>query len=417
MKRNIILVLAGILILCSTGLSQLITTIPAVPIDNQAVTIVFNAALGDKGLMGYTGDVYAHMGVLTDLSSSGSDWRYVKAGWTVNLPECKFTRTTTDQYELTMTPCIRDFFGVPASEKILNMVFVFRSPDGSKTGRAAGGGDIFVPVYGVGLTVSILQPTVFPPVLSLMDSFAVEIMANEADTIALYRDDQLVSKSSGDTLSGTIVADAYGKFLIKAIAANDTAAVSDSFYYFVRKPALVQELPAGTRDGINYIDTTTVVLSLFAPGKEFVYVIGDFNDWEIDSNFLMHQTPDGERYWLSINGLVPRREYIFQYYVDGTLRVGDPYADKISDPANDKYITDATYPDLLPYPAGKTNGIATILQTGQPPYSWQAGDFSPGPYDELVIYELLVRDFTDKHSYKAIIDTLRIPGKTWNQRH
>ena len=61
---------------------------------------------------------------------------------------------------------------------------------------------------------------------------------------------------------------------------------------------------------------------------------------------------------------------------------------------------------MIPYPTGKTTGIATVLQTGQVPYTWQADDFTPAPSAELVIYEILVRDFTEKHSYKAIMDTL-----------
>jgi 1,4-alpha-glucan branching enzyme len=406
MKRNIFLILIWSLFANTSGISQLITTSPAVPIDNQPVIITFDATLGDKGLMGYTGDLYAHMGVLTNLSASGSDWRYVKAGWTVNLSECRFTRTATDLYQLTISPSIRDFFKVPAGEKILNMAFVFRSPDGTRTGRAAGGGDIFVPVYEEGLTVSILQPSVFPYIVSLNDSFVVEIMAKEADTIALYRDNRLVDKGTGVKLTDTVVADTYGKFMIKAIASNDTGAVADSFYYIVRRPAVILEVPEGTRDGINYVDTTTIVLSLFAPDKEFVYVMGDFNNWEIDSSYLMQQTPDRKRYWIEIKGLIPRLEYRFQYLVDGNMRVGDPYADKISDPANDPYITHETYPDLKPYPSGKTTGIATVMQTGQLPYTWQVQDFTPDPPAELIIYELLVRDFTVKHSFQAIIDTL-----------
>ncbi len=406
MKRSIVFIAAWILagnLLC---ISQIIMTSPAIPIDNQAVTITYDATQGDKGLMGYTGDVYAHMGVLTDKSTGPGDWRYVKAEWAQNLPECKFTRTAADRYELTMSPSIRDFFGVPAGEEILSLAFVFRSADGSGTGRATGGGDIFTPVYSEGLTISILRPPVFPQIVSLNDSFIVEIMANEADTIALYRDDKLLKKGTDDKLSDTIVADSYGKFLIKAIAGNDTGMVADSFYYMVRKPAVVQEIPAGIRDGINYTDTATVMLSLFAPGKEFVYVIGDFNDWEIDSNSLMHQTPDGNRYWIELKGLTPRKEYVFQYLIDGSLRIADPYTDKILDPANDPHITEETYPGLIPYPSGRTTGIAAVLQTGQVPYSWKVQDFEPVSAAELVIYEILVRDFTEKHSFQAIIDTL-----------
>ncbi|MBN2761778.1 MAG: T9SS type A sorting domain-containing protein [Bacteroidales bacterium] len=406
MKRSIILITISLLIQNNLGISQIITTNPAFPIDIQAVTIIYDATQGDKGLMGYTGDVYAHMGVLTDSSTGPANWRYVKAEWDQNIPECKFTRIAADQYELTISPSIRDFFGVPSTEKILNMAFVFRSPDGSITGRGVGGCDIFVPVYGEGLTVSVIQPSVFPHIVCLNDSFIVHTMAKEADTITLYRDNQLMASDTGMNLIDTIIADTYGKFLIKAIAANDTGFVADSFYYIVRKPVMVRELPAGIQDGINYVDTATVVLSLFAPHKEFVYVLGDFNDWEVDSNFLMCQTPDGNRYWIEINNLEPRQEFVFQYLVDGILRIGEPYADKIIDPANDRYINEETYPGLIPKPAGLTTGIASVMQTGQLPYAWQVQNFNPDPSAELIIYEILVRDFTSKHSYQAIIDTL-----------
>jgi hypothetical protein len=106
-----------------------------------------------------------------------------------------------------------------------------------------------------------------------------------------------------------------------------------------------------------------------------------------------------------VNNLIPRKEYIFQYLVDGTLRIADPYADKISDP-NDQYISQATYPGLLPYPTGKTTEIASYLQTAQVPYSWSSTTFTPPVPTNLVIYELLIRDFIAKHDYPTLIDTL-----------
>lgn len=395
-----------ILIAFDIAKAQLIITTPAFPTDNKPVTIIFNADQGDKGLMGYTGDVYAHTGVITDKSTSGSDWKYVKAAWETNLPECKLTRIAADKYQITFEPSIREYYGVPASEKILQMAFVFRSYDRTRTGRDTGGKDIFTNVYEEGLTVSFTQPEGFPKIISLFDTLIVEVKANQSDSVAIYQNNILIAKDSGTCLTDTIIGTDYGKYWIRAVAINDTGSVADSFYYVVRKPAEIIDLPAGIRDGINYIDTTTVVLSLFAPYKKFVYVIGDFNEWEVDSNYQMYQTPDGKRYWIEINGLTPRTEYVFQYFIDGTLRIGDPYADKISDPSNDTYIDEDTYPGLIKYPVGKTTNIATVLQTGQMVYNWQYSGYVPPEPKDLVIYELLVRDFTTKHTFQAIIDTL-----------
>jgi hypothetical protein len=49
--------------------AQIITTDPAIPLSDGSVIIYYDATLGTGGLKGYTGDVYAHAGVLTNLST------------------------------------------------------------------------------------------------------------------------------------------------------------------------------------------------------------------------------------------------------------------------------------------------------------------------------------------------------------
>jgi glycosidase len=159
-------------------------------------------------------------------------------------------------------------------------------------------------------------------------------------------------------------------------------------------------------DGINHIDDTTVTLVLYAPGKEFIYVIGSFNDWELDDQYNMNVTPDGARFWITLDSLEAAKEYLFQYLVDGRILIGDPYAEKVCDP-QDKYIGEGTYPGLLPYPEGKTSGIATYLQTAQAGYEWNTVDFTPPPTDELIVYELLIRDFIAAHDYRTLTDTIQ----------
>jgi len=182
--------------------------------------------------------------------------------------------------------------------------------------------------------------------------------------------------------------------------------VADSFYYYVRPAVTVADLPAGMKDGINYLSETSVLLSLYAPLKQFAYVVGDFNNWMPDDNSYMKRTTDGKRYWIQLDGLTSGKEYIYQYMVDGNIYIGDPYAEKVSDPWNDKYIDNATYPNLIKYPDGKAQGIATVFQTAKQPYTWAPSSFRPPANQDMVIYELLIRDFTSKHTFQSVIDTL-----------
>ena len=407
--KNLILTLLGVLISIIAN-AQLVSTDPPLPVVTGPVTVTFNAALGSGGLAGYTGDVYAHTGVITQNSTSGSDWKYVMTDWGENTPETKLTRVGQDLYTLPITPNIRDYYGVPANETIYQMAFVFRSGvqvGGSwLEGKTESGGDIFIDVFEAGLSVSISQPQQFPVIVQLNESFITEINANEADSVSLFIDGNLRKKVAGNYLIDTIEAAEFGKFNVKCMAENQTGAVADSFYYHVRPEVTVEALPAGIRDGINYTSSTSVTLCLLAPGKQFIYVIGDFNDWEISQDHYMKKTPDGLRFWLEMDGLIPGKEYIFQYFIDGEIKVGDPYADKVSDPWNDSYISETTYPGLIDYPAGKTTQIATVLQTNQQAYAWQVNDFTPPAVTDLVVYELLVRDFTTQHSYSAVIDKL-----------
>ncbi|MBK7175182.1 MAG: T9SS type A sorting domain-containing protein [Bacteroidales bacterium] len=393
-----------------TGYSQLITVTPALPTDLDGVEVVFDATQGSGGLAGYTGDVYAHTGVITNLSTSTSDWKYVKADWGVNIPACKLTNLGNNKWKLAISPSIRDYYGVPANEQIEKLAFVFRS--GVQVGgtwlegKTSTNGDIFYDIYPSGLSVKITNPDQDFMFAQIGVSFAVSVSSLLADSTILYANGQQIAANTGTSLSTNITPTQYGRVLVKAIAKTTTNMVADSFYYYVRPPVVTAELPAGIIDGINYISADSLVLCLYAPLKEFAFVLGDFNNWLPGDLNYMFRTPDGKRYWCPVGNLVPGKEYVYQYFVDGSIRVGDPYAKKVSDPWNDHYIDDVTYPGLIDYPAGKTSGVATVLQTNQPEYTWQTTNFTMPPVTDLVIYELLIRDFSSPHSFQSIIDTL-----------
>jgi len=401
-----ILTLLGFLALFPVVPGQVVRTEPVFPMENAPVRIIFDASQGNAGLAGYTGDIWAHTGVITDKSTSGSDWKYVVAGWSSNTDKARLTSLGNNLWELWMNPSIRDYFHVPADEKILKMAFVFRNSDGSRTGRMADGSDIFATVYEAGLNLTITSPDKEFLAVDPGTVIPVTVQANGTDSIALFQDSLRLFGQAGIALTFNLTAAATGFHLVEAHGYAQGQVVTDSFSYMVIGGEQAEELPAGARDGINYEGNDRVTMVLYAPGKQYVFAIGDFNGWTIHPDYLLKKTPDGNRFWITLTGLEPRKEYIFQYLVDGETRIGDPYAEKISDPWNDQYITGETYPDLLPYPAGKTTQTASVFETGKNPYEWKNSSFTPPAKDKLVIYELLLRDFLRAHTFRVLIDTL-----------
>jgi 1,4-alpha-glucan branching enzyme len=154
------------------------------------------------------------------------------------------------------------------------------------------------------------------------------------------------------------------------------------------------------RDGITRLSDDSLAFVLFAPHKQSVYLIGDFNDWTASEAYRMQK--DGNRFWIAIGDLDPTKEYICQYLIDNRLRIADPYANKISDPAYDAEIPAAIYPDLIAYPTGKTSEIAMVVSTRQENYNWNISNYTVENPSSLVIYELLIRDFTEQRSIQGV---------------
>ncbi|NPV35940.1 MAG: T9SS type A sorting domain-containing protein [Bacteroidales bacterium] len=397
---------------------DVVYTDPAFPQEGQPVMVYFNAEFGNGGLFNYTGDVFAHTGVITNLSTQPSDWRYVKTEWGQNTPETKMTRLGENLYSLQIDD-IRAYYGVPASETILKMAFVFRGGETASWGgypehKNADGSDIFVKVYQPQLNVKILSPSPRNPLASPDEILAVCVEALLNDSIFLYLNNALLTSAAGNNLAYPLELQGYapGTYWIKAIAKVGSSIIADSVSIYLRGPVQVADLPVGTKPGINYIDNQTVTLVLHDPPakKQFAFAIGDFSNWKPNDQTYMKRTPDGKYYWVTLTGIQPGKEYAFQYFIDGKLKIADPYADKILDPWNDKWIPSSNYPNLKAYPFDLTTGVVSILQTNRQPYNWIVNNFVPpavhSTQSDLLIYELLIRDFTDEKTFKAAMEKL-----------
>jgi len=387
----------------SYSFSQVVNTIPQFPTENDSIVVFFHANEGDSGLQGYTGEIYSHTGVVTNLSDG--QWTNVIADWPVSDPKTKLTKISEDLYQLDIG-YPREYYSVNnTNERILQLAFVFKNSDQSRTGRDLNGNDILINMFEEGLNVKIDQPENKLTIAQTGDQINIIATSSAADTLKVYIDDLLLAQTDSNQVEYLLDVNEMGKKWLVATAQNDTAIVSDSTLLFVRSDPTVAELPNDVLEGINYISNSTVILNLFAPNKEYVYVIGSFNNWELDSNYQMNKTPDDSTYWLTIENLTPQKEYGFQYYVDGELRIADPYTEKTLDP-NDQFIEENIYPGLMEYPIDKTSEIISIIKTDMPEYNWENDSFTKPEKTDLVIYELWLKNFIEKHNFQTLIDTL-----------
>lgn len=167
----------------------------------------------------------------------------------------------------------------------------------------------------------------------------------------------------------------------------------------------VVPLPTAAKDGVVFINNgTSAIITLYAPYKKSVDIIAEFNNWQATA---MKNTSDGNIWWIQVDNLNPDTEYAYQFLVDGSLKIADPYCEKILDPANDSYIDASTYPGLKAYPTGKTTGIVSVMQGNRSAYNWKnTSGFTRPAKNDLVIYELLIRDFTAEHNYASTLQKL-----------
>lgn len=391
--------------------AQIVWTDPVFPTPNLPVTIYFDALQGTAGLANCNCDVYLHTGLITSKSTSPSDWRYVVTSWGVANPAWKMTPLPgqPNRYSYTIGPSIVEYYGVTdPTETIEKLAFVFRNADGSKEGKDVGGADIFYEVYpNLEFHISLISPSENVIFATPGQVIPVQGEATEEAHLSLYDNGVLIYSTFGKTLTYDITVSDFNTHEIVFFGErNDTAFDVRSFTYLVPAAPTIEALPAGAEPGITYLGDTAAIFALYAPGKEHVFLIGDFNNWKVHSDYQLKLTPDSTTWWIQIGALTPGQYYAFQYLVDGHLRIGDPYSELILDPANDAWIPEQTWPNLPPYPTGKTTGIASLIRPGAPDYNWQVNSFERPPKEKLVVYEILLRDFVEEHDFQHLMERL-----------
>lgn len=388
---------------------------PAFATEDDSIVVYFDATKGNQGLKDYTGSIYAHTGVIIE---GKDEWQHVWTVWpSTNIEKNKLVKIADNLYKLVIG-YPHEYYSSPDTEKILQLAFVFRSSTGNPQSE-----DLFLTLYDEVFSVAILQPANSidyqepersPLFIYENDTTNIPVVVgtNEiSDNLTLYLNDSPVSSESGkDSLVYDLSPSSLtvGLNYIYAIATKGTEVDTSDAACIAIHAANEATRPDNVEDGIT-VDGSSVSFSLFAPYKNFIYLLGDFNDWKVDPAYQMKKDVrnfDSTVFWITLDDL-PDSLIGFQYFVDGEIRIADAYSKLILDPWNDGYISDVVYPDLKHYPAGKTDFPVGVVDLRQlPTFSWTDSEYEKPHKDDLVIYEVLIRDWDYAHSYQTLINKI-----------
>jgi len=391
MKSKLLILLT----LLATQLFAQVTTSPTLPTASDEITITFDATGTD--LENFTGDVYAHTGVTVN----STQWQNVIGDWGNNTTQPQLTRDNSNSnlYSFVITPNAFEYYSVATDQAITELNFVFRAAGGSPQSA-----DIHTSLYEGGLNITFTEPTQ-NSVFSLNNNITISAEASLASDLELFVDNNSLKTSSNSTsISSSYLLSTSGLHTIKAVATLNSEIKSTEISIFVKTPTQQQPLPNGVKNGVNVNSDDSVTFVLLAPQKTDVFLIGEFNNWALNEDYQMFR--DGEVFWLTLSNLDINTEYAYQYLIDYNIKVADPYSEKILDPWTDQYIKDGNYPNLKEYPTNLTTGYVSTFKINEDIYNWDIADFTKPAQDNLIIYELHIRDFTESDSFNEALTHL-----------
>ncbi|WP_456378685.1 alpha-amylase family glycosyl hydrolase [Lutibacter sp.] len=404
-----------------------VTVTPDLPSRNEQVTITLDAT--GTALEGAT-KVYFHSGVGTDAVDSYA-FNNTVGNWGLDDGIGQMTQVGINEWTIVLTS-IDSYYALTTNDDAFALNFLFRDETG--TIKEDNNGSNYHLTIDSGNYFLISNPAYTPYLVETGQSFTITADANISADWTLKELDE----------NGVVINASLNTSTTQNYTFNHSLADIDILHYYELSvnfgseiktktftvqaygTVLEESKPVGAKKGLNYNlpNNNEVTFVLHTPtntsytyfdssncanissattaSKNVVHLIGDFNNWEISDSFKFKK--DGDYWWITLNtsALTPTQdEYVFQYLIDGEIRIGDPYGNKVSDP-DDQYINASIYPNLIPYPSNKTSGRATVLEVNKIAYTWQVPSFARNiSSNNLNIYELHFRDFTNEGTYKA----------------
>ncbi|MCG9791848.1 alpha-amylase family glycosyl hydrolase [Flavobacterium algicola] len=398
--------LISLLLLCNTLLWAQFTTTPSPAIASGTVTLNFNKS--GTPLASDTGTLYAHIG----LTVNGARWQNVKGSWGNNTTQPALTLVSGTTYKLDLTPDLYTSFGVATSSTITEICVVIRNSVGNQ--QIA---DSFFTVGAFQLSLNTPSEN-STTIINSGSNFTIQ--ATNTGGASSY-----TLKSNGSTIHSNTATSNYSythnnltsNQSYELVVSNGSTTITKKFTAVVNPGASAETMPTGSEDGINYLtDPTKAILVLDAPLKDFVYLAGSFNNYQPTTAYAMKKDPATGKFWITLTGLTSGTAYTYQYWVGETtpianspalVKTADPYSTLVLSPFDDPSIPAASYPNLPAYPQGQEREV-TVLQTGQPVYAWSSAsnNFVKPQKENLIVYEVLVRDFDSNRNFQDLINKM-----------
>lgn len=396
------------------GLAQVSTSPSTIEIDQQiTITVDINSTATNCNGMNNPNKVYLHSGVGTDSDAWGVS---VVGNWGQDDGVGEMTNNGDGTWSITFVP--QTYYGLSAAEAstITKMGMVFRSEDGSQELKDNGCSDFF-------LNVGAFQVTLINPnssgVILVNSGNQTQVLAQNNNGVANYElfVDGISYHSASNTTfyQSSFITNITENKACQLVVTQGSSSITKNFNIYVNG-TVSQAIPNDLEQGINYntTDPSKATLVLEAPHKDFVYVVGSFNDWTPATEYAMKKDPNSDLFWLELSGLTAGEVESYQYWVfdqstiSGSpklVKTADPYSTLVLSPYDDPYIPADTYPNLPTYPEGQDREV-TVLQTGQTAYNWQVTEFEKPAKEDLIIYELLIRDFDADRNFQDVIDKI-----------
>ncbi len=388
---------------------------PATFEENQSVTLTFNGSSINEATWGVTGNALYLWSWSLDANNVSQDCPTNGTWIASNETNRLVYSAVNDTYSITFVPST--FY---ARTGIARIGFLIKAKNATGDKKSQ---DIFANVgtFQVNLTAPLQNSTTL-----IASGSNFSISATNTGGNASY-----VLKSNGTLLNQNTSTASYS-YTHTSITANQNytldvtqgaTTISKYFSVVVNPGTISAAIPAGLNDGVNYnvSDPTRATLVLNAPLKDFVYVAGSFNNWSPSATYAMKKDPTSGKFWLELTGLTSGTSYSYQYWVgDQTSRpsnspalvkTADPFSTLVLSPFDDPEIqTLGVYPNLPAFPVGQEREVS-VLQTGPNAYynyNWSNAttNFVKPNKKDLVIYEVLVRDFDTNKTYQNLIDKI-----------